>query len=190
MNLSPQYRIFVGRLIAASKSLFSGGRDITPLGLKIGKKVNVEGTGLDGQQALDFDKGKCYVQITEVVVEMGQANALLAHFAIAHEFGHICMAEIGDAIGTSNLSLDSLKHEVAADLIGTCLLMETGVVPGEIIETLNAFGDFVMDENQHGTHPSRKARVGFIAALISKIRVSRIGQLDAITQVLHEMGSV
>jgi len=189
MNLTPQYKIFVGTLIAAAKKLFTGGNDITALGLRVGKKVNVEGTGLDGQQALDFEKGKCYVQITEVVVEMGQANALLAHFAIAHEFGHICMAEIGNAIGTSSLPLESLKHEVAADLIGTCLLMETGVAPGQIVDTLNNFGDFVMDESQHGTHPSRNARIGFIAALISKIRVSHTGQLDAITQVLQEMGN-
>ena len=190
MLLSARYKVFMTRLLAAASELFYAGNPVTAGPYNVGKKVNIEGTGLDGQQHIDDEKLKCYVQISEAVVEMGEQNQLLREFAMAHELGHLCMSQIGDQIGTSQLRLDSLKHEVAADLIGVCLLLKLGEVPVTIVSTLKSYGDFVMDEQRHGTHPARSERIGFIVALIIKVRIKLLSEVTAITQVLHDMGNV
>lgn len=190
MNLSPQYKDLMTQLLAAASELFYAGQDPSGVGLKVSKKVNIEGTGLDGQQHLDFDKGKCYVQISEAVVEMGQQISLLTSFAIAHELGHICVSEISANIGTDTLLMSSLKHEVAADLVGTSLLLKINTIPRSLVDLLKTYGDFVMDENQHGTHPARSDRIGYITSFIIKTRISQIGTVDAIRQILEAMGNV
>ena len=184
MKLTAEYKRWMTDLLDAASALFFKGETPTALGLKISKKVNIEGTGLDGQVHTDTDKGKCYVQISETASFMGDSQKLLAQFAIAHELGHACASEIGEAIGTSSLPLGSPKHEVAADLIGTCLLLKTKVTPIMITSVLSQYGDFIMDKEPTGTHPAQKARMGFISALFTKVRSQKKPEIEAIREIL------
>jgi len=184
MLLSAQYKRWMTELLDAASTLFFKGATPSALGLKISKKVNIEGTGLDGQVHTDTTTMKCYVQISETATFMGDAQPMLTKFAIAHELGHACAAEIGDAIGTSGLPMGSQKHEIAADLIGTCLLLKTDVTPIMITSALNSYGDFIMDKDATGTHPSQKARMGFISALFTKVRSQKKPEIEAIREVL------
>jgi hypothetical protein len=189
MKLTAEYKEFMTHLLTAASSLFFGGRDPEAMGMKVSTSVNIEGTGLDGQQHLDTETGLCYVQISETASFMGDQVPLLTKFAIAHELGHLCAAEIGGQIGTATVNLGSQKHEVAADLIGTCLLLKLKYTPIMITSVLGEqTGGFVMDEEAHGTHPSRKARVGFMVALFTKLRSQGKGEVEAIRLVLEGMG--
>jgi len=188
--LSAEYKVFVKSLIkAASEAFFGGGTATAFGGMAIGSKVNIEeGGGIDGMQHVDYEKMKCYVQITDTVKMIGQVQPLLAKFAIAHEFGHIVAGPIGGEIGTAEARLDSKKHEVAADLIGTCLLLRTGVTPIMITTMLQSYGDYVMDEVEKGTHPSRKDRMAYIISLFPKIRSGGGStELDAIKNILKNV---
>ncbi len=188
MRLSAAYKEFMTQLVKASSTLFFGGAEPSALGLKISTDVNIEGTGLDGQQHLDFEKKLCYVQISEAASDMGAQVPLLTKFAIAHEFGHICAAELGAQIGTAEEKMGSQKHEVAADLIGTCLLLKLGYTPIMITSVLGPeTGGFVMDEEAHGTHPARRARVGFITTLFTKVRSLGKSETVAIRETLQSM---
>ena len=188
MRLSAEYKEFMTQLVKAASTLFFAGAEPSAIGLKVSTDVNIEGTGLDGQQHLDFEKQLCYVQISEGAAEMGAQVPLLTKFAIAHEFGHICASEIGGQIGTASESLGSQKHEVAADLIGASLLLKLGYTPIMISSVLGPqLGGFVMDENAHGTHPARATRLGFITTLFTKIRALGKSETVAIQEVLQSM---
>jgi hypothetical protein len=91
---------------------------------------------------------------------------------------------MGAAIGTSELQVGDQKHEIAADLIGTCLLLKTGVTPIMITGVLSQYGDFIMDKEATGTHPSQKARMGFMSALFTKVRSLKKPEIEAIKEVL------
>jgi hypothetical protein len=187
--LSAEYRTFLKSLLKAAGDAFFGGTLPTAIDdMKISAKVNIEGQNLDGQQYVDWNKKKCYVQITETVSDMGAAQPLLAKFAIAHELGHIVAGPIGDAIGTADASMLSKKHEVAADLIGTCLLLRTGITPIMISTMLRSYGDYVMDEHEAGTHPGRAERLALITSLFPKIRSgSRTTEAEAIAEILRKV---
>lgn len=184
--LTAEYQNFVKELLKAAGEVFFGGQTPTGVGdMKISSKVNVDGVNLDGQQFIDFDKNKCYVQITETVQDMGDAQPLLAKFAIAHELGHIVAGPIGGKIGTADVAMMSKKHEVAADLIGTVLLLRTGITPIMITTMLNQYGDYVMDEHEKGTHPARKDRLALITSMFPKIRSGGASApIDAIAEIL------
>lgn len=185
--LTAEYRTFLKSLIDAAGQVFFAGKTPTALDdMKISSSVNVEGVNLDGQQYVDWDKKKCYVQITETVRDMGGAQPLLAKFAIAHELGHIVAGPIGAKIGTADAPLVSKKHEVAADLIGTALLLRTGVTPIMITTMLSQYGDYVMDEHEAGTHPGRKDRLALITSMFPKIRSGGTkSEVDAIGEILQ-----
>lgn len=189
MALSALYKDFMTSLLDAAGSLFFKGKSPEALGLTVSPMINIEGSGLDGQQYTD-DKG-CYVQVSETVTWMSGEAPLLVKFALAHELGHICASEIGQQIGTSEASLGSQKHEVAADLIGTCLLLKLKYTPIMITTVLGpSTGGFVMDEEapkEKTTHPSRKARVGFITTLFTKMRSQGLTEIAAIRAVLQDV---
>jgi hypothetical protein len=187
--LSAEYRTFMKSLIHAAGDAFFGGKAPAAIDdMKISAKVNVEGENLDGQQHVDWEKKKCYVQITETVRDMGAAQPLLTKFAIAHELGHIVAGPIGDRIGTADAPMMSRKHEVAADLIGTCLLLRNGITPIMITSMLNSYGDYVMDEHETGTHPGKKDRLALITTLFPKIRSGgRTTEVEAIAEILTKV---
>jgi hypothetical protein len=188
MPISAAYKQFMSKMLDAASTLFFHGQSPQALGLPVSADINIAGTGLDGQQHLDFEKGLCYVQVSELVTDLAAEVPLLTKFALAHEFGHICASEIGGEIGTAGLNLGSQKHEVAADLIGTCLLLKLGYTPIMITSVLGGHtGDFVMDEEAKGTHPSRKSRLGFITTLFTKIRSLGRTEVVAIKEVLDAM---
>lgn len=185
MGLKADYENFVRDLKKAAGDLFFGGETPTAFGgMEISTLVNVDGSNMDGQLHID-EHNKCYVQITKTVRYAGHQQPLLTKFAIAHEFGHIVAGEIGGRIGTAAVSLQSKKHEVAADLIGTVLLLRTGITPIMITTMLNEHGAFIMDDHAVGTHPARKDRVAMITTLFPKIRSGGTSApTDAIAEIL------